>query len=384
MTKPPVSIELSSNDTDNFSISLSKEGFSHLFESLLSSPREQSEAKFLGFDITLDDMKVIVEKILMHVRTQNNLLNFNFTGQIFFSDGSDIAAYSLDSFFGTSLDGMPKPIRFSVTLKLIVGFNRQAGKLSYEQQNVCLTVNSGSIGASHISVRSTDFSWPQSIFLLYSKCIEELNRKVNPKQITSTNKLLLLAPAFLKDQQDHPFEYLVRNAKNKINSMRGILAASLLFSAFLMYFTVLVIEIERSSSYLFNPETRAFELHTITEAEVSDWEGIAERYRLSRELYRTGQFSFKEEKSHFRRVLETMVANFSISTLAVGIAVALYFYFCFLDAKRLETIQEGRLFLKRDHVTRRVGSEQFPGIFYSIIAGLFTAAITEFIASILR
>lgn len=59
--------------------------------------------------------------------------------------------------------------------------------------------------------------------------------------------------------------------------------------------------------------------------------------------------------------------------------VAIYFYVCFLDAKRLETIQEGRLFLKKEHMTRRRNSEHFTGVLVSIFAGLFTAMLAEFI-----
>lgn len=310
MTKPPVSIEIPDSNAESISISFSKEDFNQFFESLLSSPREQSETKFLGFDITLDDLRVIVEKMLMHVKVQNNLLKHNFTGQIFFSDGSDITEYSLDSFFGRSFDGMPKPIRFSASLKIIVGFNRDHGKLSYEQQNINFTLTSGALGSSCIRIRSTDFSWPQSIFLIYDKSIEELNRKINPTKIASTSKFLIFSPIFLKEDADHPFEHLVRNSKKKIESMKGLLTLSIFIFILAMYASLLVITFENSGSYLFNPEIQAFEPHVIDETELDNWESIAEKYRLSRELNRTGQFNFEGSRSYKLFLLRTSPLGF--------------------------------------------------------------------------
>ena len=382
MAKTPVSIEMSGIDQNNLSVSLSKEEFGRFFESLLSSPREQSETQFLGFDITLADTKNIIEKILAHVKVQNNLLRHDFTGQIYFSDGSSLTEFSMDNFYGRRMDGLTKPVRFILTIKLIIGFNRSDEKINFEQQVVTIDLGSGPMGVSTIRIRSTDFSWPQGIFLLYKRCLDEHNLTVNPKGITSGNRFLFLSGLFLDVSRDNPYRAIYRNASVKIATYRSLTLALFGMTAFCIFLASLVMTSAGTrNAHIFNPENTEFELHTMAPSDIQEWERFSELYFLSNILARTGQFEHKENSLHLPSALTQILGNIPLWSFLVSAAFATYVYVCFLDAKRLESLQEGRLFITDSHKSPRKIENLIYGILPAIFTGVLTAMFSTFIIS---
>ncbi|MCV3764217.1 hypothetical protein [Rhizobium sp. TRM95796] len=154
------------------------------------TPSEERRVFSLGFDITREDIKQLYDKLFYVISTNNNLFSSEFSATIYMKKNKIRKVNSVNDFF--NIENYPSELLkgISITLSYFIFFLRDDGLNIPEKQIVNIRFSGGSIGSIEVSVRSTEFSWPESIFSQVELEIEALRENIFRKNPVSRNVFL--------------------------------------------------------------------------------------------------------------------------------------------------------------------------------------------------
>ena len=198
MAKNPITITTGDQGNDNLVVNFSREQFSDFVFSLTASPREERKVIFSGFDVTLDDLKVLVDKLNYQIRTQNDMLNCSMTGIARFAKNTEVVCNTYESFFHVEDLHSETPTSITVAISYVIGFTRLGNQKSYEKQIVQFTFFSGRQGGVEIVIRSSDLTWPVSIFSTIEAEVDAISIRTVGKQNLANSRLLFFAESIRK------------------------------------------------------------------------------------------------------------------------------------------------------------------------------------------
>ena len=81
---PSNPLTISANDSGRLSMEFTTETFSDFVFSLLATPRQERQVYAGGFDLTLDKLRNVVDKIAHKAKTDHDILHSDFVSEIIF------------------------------------------------------------------------------------------------------------------------------------------------------------------------------------------------------------------------------------------------------------------------------------------------------------
>lgn len=362
-------------DENKFSLEFSKESFTEFFFSLLATPRQERRIYRTGFDLRIDDTKLVLEKIAHKIQTDHDILHNEFTADVLFNDETRLTFNSTEQFFTTSDVRNDEIKQLSITLSVVIPFNRSKDEKSFEKQTIFLLVKAGQIGTVEVDIRSTEISWAAGYFNIVDEHFQKLTRAIHSHRSTALDKLFFLYPMFLSDFIDDAVVeelYLYSSRVNNILS-RFLLGTISIF----MVFLILLFD-QTSEATVYNPEISKIEKTDIALliSEVG-WENAASMVRNTQTLSKLDGVEYAEGDAP-----KSLLASFSgfflnpiFIVISAGSFLIIFSNYCYARAVASDKI--GRIFLYNDNLPLRPKGNYAIGIFGSLLAGVFSSALAS-------
>jgi hypothetical protein len=267
-----------------FSLEFSKESLTEFVFSLLATPRQERRVYQTGFDLRIDDTKVILDKISYKIQTDHDILHNEFTADVLFKGDKRLTFNSYEQFFATSDVQNEEIEKLSITLSVVIPFNRTAAEVnpavaekSFEKQTIFILVKAGPVGSVEVDIRSTDITWSEGYFSMVDQHFQKMTRAISTNQSATLNTLFFLYPLFLSN-------FIDDSTKEKIwlptSQMRSI--STIIFATFtsIMIGALAGLIASMSDPILFNLDIGNIEIVDIKQLIIEEgWENAASMIR---------------------------------------------------------------------------------------------------------
>lgn len=364
---------------DKLILEFTKERFSDFIFSLLSTPRAETRVYKGGFDIDLDEIGIIIEKIKHKITTAYDVLNLSFSAEVILNSDTQISYQSIDQLLSVDDPRSEEVKEISITLAPVIAFNRPEGKKSYEKQTINVSFRAGAVGEIQTRIESTEISWPAGFFSLLDEQYKKLSNNVKRNRNRFVEDIFFVKKVF--SFVDIP----------KLQNMFYFL-----FPVFLLSITIFSLSFEisnektRSHIYLYNEETKLIERlkpSHIEEAEpielaalITIAEGVRNAVRVDKSdptlVYKTGS----EPKSAFSYAIEIISNKYA---LGFGILSALFVYGNWYIARDIARDRIGRLFIQKGSKPPRPHLETWEGVLGSIVLGILASILASAVLTLL-
>lgn len=293
----------------------------------------------------------------------NDLLNVEFSATIQSSETVTRKINSYQDFF--LIDNFEAKFfkKISITLSYLIKFNRPDTDAAPEKQIVNFRFESGRIGLGTIEVRSTEFSWPSSIFDTITTEFNSLHDEVVVKNPPSSQKLISIHKYFKGFNLDIAFKSIA-------------LSASLLFIFSFFYLNVSESRQpdQLTEIYIYNEETASFDETQLNQILESDnWQEKLSEIRDSEFLRKLMPVAKKADDSNFSTIiagLKAIPVAFWFGTLAIFVIG----YLNIREARRLKSNYIGRIWLSNSTPPDRKKLPSSEGVVESIFLSVLGAA----------
>lgn len=192
MAKLPVAISPNDESGNSLTVTFTRQDFSEFVFNLFVTPREERRNYFLGFDLFKENFKKLLEKLEYHIETHHEILNQSATIVVALEDGTDLTYSSYAQLFDVDDPRAGTISSVNVSVTHVIAFFRE-GKKSFERQQTTLNFVAVRVGTVEIAIRSTDVTWPNGIFTLLERELDELSLKT----AGSNSKVLRAPPSIL-------------------------------------------------------------------------------------------------------------------------------------------------------------------------------------------
>ena len=364
-------------DEGKLSLEFSKENLSEFVFSLLATPRQEKREHVGGFDLSLDEAKIIFDKVIHKISTDHDILHNEFLSQITFDNGTVVTYNSYDQLFSTT-EIRDDPVKeFTVTISVVIPFNRPDDEKSFEKQILVLSFKSGKIGKVTTEIRSTEITWPEGYFNLIIQHLKKLSQSVDNHSNSILDKIFFFYPLFLSDSDDDD---------RKINSEQTRLfvlmvtmlvmmtmMASLWSSFTSQFFSDSIVILNEDSGLLekFNTQEIVEEkgLEEVADA-VSQTNAVKGAYE-----YAAGS----EPTSFFSHLFSGFKNSFSLIAFISVFALA---FANFLYARVKSSARYGRILIFYNRVPERPKNGVLSGTFASVFIGALGSAMATMIMNV--
>ena len=368
-----------SDDEDKVVITLTRKQFSDFVFTHVQTPSEELRTVDMGFDLTKDKLKHIVDKLNYYIDKNNRLLNKEFSATVYVKEGQLIKRNSYDDFF--NVDGFASGFveTVSVTLSYLIDFNSGYESSQPEKQVIvlrfiCIENKDSSVWTE---IRTTEFTWPAPIFQLIEKELDELSAELQEKNPISSS------PFFLPVKIISTSKYI----QSKLVDVASIMVISfilVMLGAFIMNIRASsaetrIVQIYDSASESFIPvETNEY-------FSEDDWRERVALVRDSRNL--RSYFNEIPSEDSPKLGLFSLIKNILLATPAwlyvLMTAVSIWTFLNLREFSRFKENKVGRIWLTKRDIPARQGRSHTEGIATSIAIGFMGSALfAAFLASL--
>ncbi|WP_299082675.1 hypothetical protein [uncultured Ruegeria sp.] len=369
MSDNQISIASGQGENENLVVQFSKQDFSDFILSLVKTPQEHEKELEVGFDIGITDLRNLVDKLLYQVKTQNDVLNSDLTANIEYSDGRKVFYNSYEQLFQTHDYRREDVRRISMTISLLIGFNRGEDKKSFEKQTVALTFLAGEFGSAEISIRSTELTWPNTVFsLLESEVLDISEATGGLPSINAQSKYLPLSKML---------------AKSKSKDSKALIDPEGLILVLIFSFSFLVLPaLSTDGLAVFDEEQGKIVSISLEEVlENSNWREAVQDLIATKELEKAG-VELAVPKPHLvARIWHRLVGLGPIVHL-VSAGVFVYLLLTYRLKKQIEIPRKARIFLSPPPFPERPSVEPWTGLFASLIYGIVGGILTSILMAV--
>jgi hypothetical protein len=371
------SLTINSSGEGKLSLEFTREKFSEFVTSLLSTPRAERHTFYGGFDLDMDNVKTIVDKVLHKVKTDHDVISDDFAAEVMFSNKTTLNVGDYHAFFHVPDVRSDKVKEVNVTLSLLIPFNRQNNEKNFEKQIIAIRFVAGSIGQLEIEIRSTEISWPAGYFSIIENEWRQLNKNVKMYESKILTKFLFLTPLFTGD--------ILEKNRSKFSAERSrlyLVTAGLILM--LLMVSSVFSQIPKSAS-LYDPTIQALTVVDVDEyLENGDWRQLARDIQLTQTLAQAHRVlhGVDSPQASFINFLSHILLG-KIQFVTFGI-VFLYIFMTLFYAKLLDASNIGRIFLYQSASPKRPnGNLVFPTI-NSFITGILASLFASMIINVFR
>lgn len=371
MAKNQIVVRPDGSDTDGLIVAFGKREFSDFIFSLLSTPREERKRILEGFDFIKADVKILVDKITQQIQSHNDLLNSEVVVETIYSDGSEVVCNSYEQFFNVDDLRLQPVVEVQVTLSYVVGFTRMSEQKSYEKQIVSILIKAGKIGEFQINIRSTDVSWPSSIFLLIEKEIKSISNRTVNSPLWIRSKWFIFANFFA-------YRGVYSNKLARTENFLNVAFLGAMTSMVVGVFAVLRLDPRirfGSGSYVVNDSGVSIVNSDINELiKKFGPEIAAQKIDTAATLAKAGwRYEGESIFIQFGRIF----SDLGVSAPILGVAVTLYLYFNYRAGLLMKESMIGRIFLENEKPERRPIIDISSGIFPSLLGGFLASMVAS-------
>ncbi len=354
-------------DKRKFSLEFSKESLSEFVFSLLATPRQEKRQYIGGFDLSLDETKIIFDKIIHKISTDHDIIHNEFLSQITFENDTVVTYNSYDQLFSMTEIRDDDVKRFTVTLSVVIPLNRSEGEKSYEKQILVLAFEAGKIGRVTTEIRSTEITWPEGYFKLIHQHLKKLSRSVDIHSNSVLDKLFFLYPIFLNDSNDYGGKVLSERYRSKY--LLSVMVVLLLYSLFAVAFVATsgassdsIVILNESSGLLERFDTRNI-------VEERGLEQVADAASQTNLVKRAYDYDVGSEPTSFFSALFS--AFLQGSSLIAFIAAFVLAFGNFMYARVKSSARYGRVLFFQNEIPERPKGGVLAGAFVSLFLGFF-------------
>jgi hypothetical protein len=373
-------LKVTSADEDHLTLQISKTNFSEFVSSLLSTPREERRKIYDGFDLSLLELKSLVEKIHHKINTDHDVMNISFGAVVYNKDESEVASHDYDQFFSTTDSRSVDVDRVSVTISAVIGLNRFGGEKHFEKQIISFSFYAGAPGRIETEIRSTEISWPAGYFIIVENHVKALRSKLQRSDYDSLKWILYPSNTFYRTSEKRSDD---TPASPEQKRRLAFLVVQILAMSVVLVFILANIS-DMTSSFIINPDSLLLEKvdasQLVSEVGVDSAVSALSDARTIRLAEGLGYAAGSEPRGAFGNLTDTLFTKLS---LIVFFIVASYVLTCWLYARHQETNRLGRIFLHRGDILPRKSENHIFGILTSIFLGIWAsilaAALLEFI-----
>lgn len=359
------------------SLEFSKESLSEFVFSLLATPRQERIVFKDGFDLTLADTKILIDKVSHKIKTDHDILHNEFTADIIFENEGRLTLNSYDQLFSISENRSENISEFSMTLSVVIPFNRKENEKSFEKQTIFILVKAGILGSIETEIRSTEITWPAGYFSLIDQHCKKLAQDIRPPISRNWDYFFFLHPLYLDDTTE--------KSKSRVSADNARLLSVFAVLFFLTSMLLIFDQTLRitSSSAIFNEETQLIEETNASELiQELGWEKTVSKIRDSQTLSRLGLAKYADGSGP--QTLHSKLLNIfyskSIIGIGVGLFVLLFSNFCYAKVRAAARI--GRIFLFTDKLPHRSKGTFLWGILGSLAIGVLGSMFATLIIGI--
>ncbi|WP_107497652.1 hypothetical protein [Thalassobius sp. I31.1] len=372
---PDNPLTLNPLDEDKFSLEFSRESLTNFVFSLLATPRQERRIYRTGFDLRLEDTKSLIDKIAHKIQTDHDILHNEFTADVSFTDETRLTYNSYEQFFTTSDVRNDEIQKLSMTLSVVIPFNRAEGEKSYEKQTIFVLVTAGQVGRVELDIRSTEISWAPGYFDIVEQHFKKMTRSIPTSKSPTLDRVFFLYPLFISDFIDEPEQERLSGAIQRgMSAFRGVIV----FLTFFLFFRLLSGSGELEQFSVFNPDTGLIEKTEITLL-IDDvgWEKAASMLRDTETLIKLNGAEYAEG-SEPENVPPFIFRSYQMKVglgAFFGIFLLVLSNLCY--ARIAAAALAGRIFLYNENLPDRAKGSLAFGIFGSLILGVIGSIISS-------
>lgn len=374
MNKNP--LKITSSDEGKLSLEISKESFSDFVFSLLATPREERKTLYGGFDLTLEELKTIVDKLTHKVTTDHDVLNNDFNAVVTFEDENSLQIKSYDQFFKAPDIRNDLVTEVAITLSLVIAFNRPDSEKNFEKQTISMRFIAGRVGKVEIDIRSTEITWPAGYFSIVQNHWFKLSNELEFKSNKLWNILFFAFPVFLSDSEEKRANHF---SPSRLRVY--LMTMTTIIMALNLLFISAAFERQKLSD-IYNPQTQIIEATDIIKLlEKENWQDIASKIRDTQTLSKIdGLYSLDADNSNnpIKNAFSKLTDKYLLGLFGI---VFLFMLLNWCYAKKFEANKFGRIFLYTEKIPNRQIGDYASGIIGSLIIGIMCSIFASVIWS---
>lgn len=382
-------LTINPNDRGKLSLEFSKESLSEFVFSLLATPRQEQRVFKGGFDLTLKDLKILIDKITHKIKTDHDILHHDFKASITLDNNTQISMNSYDQLFSISEFRGDSINSVVVTLSVLIPFNRPDSEKSFEKQVIHVRAVSGRVGKIVAEIRSTEITWPEGYFSIIKSEFSRMSSEVSRSSSKSLNKFFFLTP-FLIDDDDHDddldyksvYMYNLSSRKSRVL----LLLAALIFMIFSFSFLTASVEQKLENerlSIIYNPDTQLVEsADTVDLIKNFGWQKAASMLRDARVVSEMEGVVFAEGAGPRSAITVLYDRYFNKYAIALFAIISLVFFGNLTYSSVLDSERIGRIFIFSEKIPPRPSGKLIGSIFVSLFFGVLGSVVGSIIMTI--
>ncbi|MBL4732822.1 MAG: hypothetical protein JKY82_09520 [Rhizobiaceae bacterium] len=371
MKKNPLTIN--PTDENKFTIEFTREKLSDFVFSLLATPRQERRLYKTGFDLNIDEIKILIDKVQHKIGTDYDILHNDFKADVVFEDETLLSFNSSSQFFATADIRNEKIEQLSLTLSVVIPFNRLEGEKSYEKQTIFILVQAGQVGSVEVDIRSTEITWSAGYFEIIDQHFKKLARSIPSNKNSALDTLLFFHPIFIDDfiSEDKKKEPVTNVSRMRLMLTAAMLTMTVLFLGMMLT----IVGISRHTA-VYNPDTAKIEIVEVDQLiDTVGWERAASMLRDTQTLASKSDIGYAEgsaPKSPFFLGLDVVKSKKFIVAF-LGFFVFGFSNLCY--ARLLAAEKVGRIFLYNDNLPPRPKGSLLIAVLGSLLLGVLGSVL---------
>lgn len=363
MAQNPLTIN--SNDDGKLSLEFSKEKLSEFVFSLLSTPRMEQRLYKGGFDLTLLELKSLIDKLTHKINTDHDVAYREFTADITLDNEKKLYLSTYDQLFSVS-DYRSEEVKIvTATITVLIPFNRPNEEKSLEKQTIVISARSGRVGRAYAVIRSTEFTWPEGYFSIIDKHFDKLKAEVRSNAGGVWNYVFFLHPLMVRDDSDDDDSIFSASLSRMI-----IISLLCCMITFMIAFLGAIPKI-KMYTHMYNDETELIE-NVDVEGLIDDfgWREAASMMSHSRVISESGEIAYSPEYKSFGIISEVffLYVNSIIFYYFLFFATIVFSNYCY--AMKISVDMIGRIFIFSENIPPRPKGNLIPGVLLSLVLGV--------------